>query len=768
LGPLLDNFQELPPDKILDSLPGVNRDSDENDVILSDKDYPHLALQVAFNLAKILSKTVAPQDYGRLYDNLNLWDPSWVPKIIDTKTYTLGIALQNLIGSILKDESILTPYYAWRDKLKKMLTDMSAGLTNRFETFRLHQPQEIKKVRKYLQLRRDWATGHTTLQHLTTSVELQQLLQQTTDLIAKASPIENIGSENLDHLSSRLQKHINLIEAQVTRYTFPSKLTISPYIEAIDKGCSRQKLEKIEHESMNPSIGNTDSLYPLKIFDPRDSLVNYESLIENAKNLLCVLKKNVFTISHLNQQLLAAVNQKIQEGRSFQQDAAIDLESRADARRAELVSDREKLSNLKSSTNDLNSMRISFNRDEVLHLLLKEENNQYAFDLINNLDAHLKSLNERRGIKYRIDLYLSDSDNYEDICSEIERLIDCRIKLIDEELSIDYTSTNDVVVYSGEYPANSLYAMQFQSLQLSQLHEMNYPFIVGLRYFNEQFANLMQALNAVEAQKNSINKQIEQLLNADFFSENFPHASDNSQDPSDISKEEQLRTIDMYNQEVINILSALDKLWEDSSTSFFPIYELILFQAREKYQILSEKIRTSTGILEVKEMHNRLAIIKSVKACYEAQARPKIEKINEALALSKRYFGGSSKKEGIFYLYLEERHRTYFYSDCFSNFIAIGLGCFGYKTENCIRTKYIIELAMKLDNYLANPDEDSQNSLNQLVSKGIKQFKPRSTSSQGYKKSLRFHIECFKHDLESCYSIYQKIPAASTTLTLSA
>ena len=80
--------------------------------------------------------------------------------------------------------------------------------------------------------------------------------------------------------------------------------------------------------------------------------------------------------------------------------------------------------------------------------------------------------------------------------------------------------------------------------------------------------------------------------------------------------------------------------------------------------------------------------------------------------------------------YRKARNIKYLIKDTLSQFAAVLLGCFGYKTESEIRSVYIDSVIRKLDGYHKgfNTNED----VSAIINKGIKQFTPRSRHSSGH------------------------------------
>lgn len=103
---------------------------------------------------------------------------------------------------------------------------------------------------------------------------------------------------------------------------------------------------------------------------------------------------------------------------------------------------------------------------------------------------------------------------------------------------------------------------------------------------------------------------------------------------------------------------------------------------------------------------------------------------------------------GTFHKYLQERESTYWFKDLFSQFAALTLGCFGYKTEASIRRSYIQELEGQFKRYQNKPDEENYKALNDTIEQGLKKFSPRTEEGKkGYDKSLHAKLSALKNDL---------------------
>lgn len=113
-------------------------------------DYSAHVLQAVWNIAHYAS-----QGYGTALWNQKIiteafrfLDESWVPKIVDDKTYQVGKALQTFLRQALTEEALsnVPALGGVRDGVKNSLTHLQTTLNHRLKVYEIHHPDKVREA----------------------------------------------------------------------------------------------------------------------------------------------------------------------------------------------------------------------------------------------------------------------------------------------------------------------------------------------------------------------------------------------------------------------------------------------------------------------------------------------------------------------------------------------------------------------------------------------------------------------------------------------
>ncbi|MDI9817913.1 MULTISPECIES: hypothetical protein [unclassified Legionella] len=122
------------------------------------------------------------------------------------------------------------------------------------------------------------------------------------------------------------------------------------------------------------------------------------------------------------------------------------------------------------------------------------------------------------------------------------------------------------------------------------------------------------------------------------------------------------------------------------------------------------------------------------------------------------YFGNTNELGGLFYNYLQERQKTFWFKDLVRSIAALTFRCFDpeYQPDHDARETYLRELKQAFTTYQQAPMENKQgqyDDLTKLIQKGKERFTPRSKPEQEatYRNSLQAKLKQFETEVEEIH-----------------
>lgn len=232
--------------------------------------------------------------------------------------------------------------------------------------------------------------------------------------------------------------------------------------------------------------------------------------------------------------------------------------------------------------------------------------------------------------------------------------------------------------------------------------------------------------------------------------ESFPDKANLTNTVTEKTREisEKLAAID---KRILSIIDAKTKL-QEFEVHFEEKLDCLLAVASNP-RVFNEKFKDFTQFYQAKgiefnpneKTEKKMKILDTILAVFkpqqattniglESDSRTKREwKVGQHLKsenLLHKYFGQQSEKiAGVFGKYMDDRAKKYWVSDFLQTLAAISLFFF-YKPQEDKRWDYLQnELRPALNDFTTNPTAENSHKLNQIISKGLTDFSPRSDSS---------------------------------------
>ncbi|VEG91529.1 hypothetical protein [Legionella spiritensis] len=201
------------------------------DDMVSDEerqDYSNKVLQAIWNIAAHTSKGYwkAILNFTEIKKSFTYLDKkTWVPKIIDERTYLVGKALQTFFENAVNDENLaIIPVKDVRDDLRKNLQSMENVLNQRITTYEAHRENVLKKSREALLVKKErlriWHEEHGKF--IGKLDELEQFVQENGRIMNSWFRGDDVASlKQRARLTDTLRKELQ--EAATTFAEFNSR-----------------------------------------------------------------------------------------------------------------------------------------------------------------------------------------------------------------------------------------------------------------------------------------------------------------------------------------------------------------------------------------------------------------------------------------------------------------------------------------------------------------------------------------------------------------
>jgi len=221
-----------------------------------DSDYPNKVLLAIWKMAeRALNLTEAPTgifDGAAKAENLagevanskirpyfTFMDESWVPKIIDEKTYKAGLALQPFLDYLIKEKpsaKVFTPKYG-------QVKYMAELLAFRLERFRLMYPNAVETFKAHIKTKREardnWETNANPLIEKARKIHESEIVLKTlyneplkgdsTKIIAALEQLE-VDSQTLPLIQTKLTEFATSWIEKITQKNLPDSIKTIPFL----------------------------------------------------------------------------------------------------------------------------------------------------------------------------------------------------------------------------------------------------------------------------------------------------------------------------------------------------------------------------------------------------------------------------------------------------------------------------------------------------------------------------------------------------------
>ncbi|KTD38668.1 hypothetical protein Lnau_0478 [Legionella nautarum] len=308
----------------------LDESTSQNLTVPESSPYSDKVLQALYNIAhltEIIDGMIsAGTNSSEVAQNFQyLGNASWVPKIVDEKTYYAGIALQKFLDKLIpkkadeKMEALSIFPGLFQNYLKKQvlptLLNMQAVLNARMEIYEANTVEHLNYLRKKLERRELRDNESSYIQFIKFREEHFELIQQIegqlrlngellkSELIEGEEEFLKQQLEKLQELKNKLEKIPNLREVvdgfkafnqrwheENLKLVLPDEFMSSPLLDniiAIEK--KKLKLEKLEltEESLNSNSDNIESAEK-KTKEPKEEK---EKISEEIKELEQIVQK---------------------------------------------------------------------------------------------------------------------------------------------------------------------------------------------------------------------------------------------------------------------------------------------------------------------------------------------------------------------------------------------------------------------------------------------------------------------------------------------
>ncbi|KTC91501.1 hypothetical protein [Fluoribacter dumoffii] len=274
-------------------------------------EYSALVLQAVWNIAASSSGGYAPaiMNQSTISSSFSFLDDSWVPKIVDQRTYEVGKALQNFLVEALKPEileqipgKVITTEV--RKPAERLLGNLKKILDRRLQIYEIHKdPNEVEQSVAFLKIKQErrklWEQQEDSLK--TKIREVEKIFQTV-------SPLLNINLSNdpaeLEKYLQKLQEQLEKVDRMLkelqqavqqfaefneqwheenSKLGLPPEIKTSPLIRALAEGAQEEKIVALWRGLYNQHIDSTD-IYNERIGNALQSNYQFRQIyFDNAK-----------------------------------------------------------------------------------------------------------------------------------------------------------------------------------------------------------------------------------------------------------------------------------------------------------------------------------------------------------------------------------------------------------------------------------------------------------------------------------------------------